>query len=414
LAGPANTGFEQIEGWLFSRLPNPRNEVNMAAEYLRSRRARIAAAAGALALVAVLVSSAAFALSSHRSLGGNALGSPSPQPSEVVFGASDALDSGSVPPAYGSPSDAPSAVPSISAAPATGTRRPPVTTATAAPTQGVAPTQGAQPPVTVTIVAAGDIACDPAQNVGTPADCDQAATANEIGQLHPTAVLALGDTQYENGTLAAYKSVYGPTWGKYKSITYPAIGNHEYLTSGASGYFSYFGVAAYYSFNLGNWHMISLNSECSHVGGCQAGSAQEKWLLANLAAYPSLCTLVYWHEPRWSSGEHSDATQMSAIWADLVAAKVDVVLSGHNHDYERFVPLNASGQPDPAGTTEFVVGTGGKNHYGFTLAPLTGEVVRDDKSFGVIDMSLGPTGYSWKFVPAPGYTFTDSGSAGCH
>ena len=270
-----------------------------------------------------------------------------------------------------------------------------------------------RPGVSVTIVAAGDIACDPAHNVGTPQDCDQAATANLIGALHPTAVLTLGDNQYENGTLAAFKAVFDPTWGKYRSIMYPAIGNHEYQTSGAAGYFGYFGVSAYYSFNLGDWHLITLDSECSHVGGCQVGSAQERWLRADIAAHPSKCTLVYWHEPRFSSGEHSDATQMTAIWADLVAAHVSVVLSGHNHDYERFVPLGAAGQPDPSGVTEFVVGTGGKNHYGFVKAPLTGEVVRNDTSFGVIDMTLGPTSYSWNFVPAPGYTFTDSGSANC-
>jgi hypothetical protein len=265
----------------------------------------------------------------------------------------------------------------------------------------------------VTIAAAGDIACDPAQNVGTPQDCDQQATANLIGAIGPTAVLTLGDNQYENGTLAAFKTVFDPTWGKYRSIMYPAIGNHEYQTAGAAGYFGYFGVTAYYSFNLGDWHIVSLDSECSHVGGCQSGSAQERWLVANLAAYHAPCTLVYWHEPRFSSGEHGDASQMSAIWADLVRAHVSVVLSGHNHDYERFVPLDANGRPNPAGVTEFVVGTGGKNHYRFTTAPLTGEVVRDDTSFGVIKMTLGPTSYSWSFVPAPGYGFTDSGSASC-
>ena len=271
----------------------------------------------------------------------------------------------------------------------------------------------ARPGLTVTIAAAGDIACDPAQNVGTPTDCDQAATANLIGQLHPTAVLTLGDNQYQDGTLAAFQAVFAKTWGAYRSIMFPAIGNHEYLTKGAAGYFGYFGVPAYYSYNLGSWHMISLDSECSNVGGCQAGSPQERWLVADLAAHPVGCTLVYWHEPRFSSGEHLDATQMTTIWADLVAAHVSVVLSGHNHDYERFVPLGATGSPDPSGVTEFVVGTGGKNHYGFVRPALTGEVVRNDTSFGVISMTLGPNGYSWRFVPAPGYTFTDSGSANC-
>jgi hypothetical protein len=246
-----------------------------------------------------------------------------------------------------------------------------------------------------------------------PTDCDQAATADLIGQLHPTAVLTLGDNQYQDGTLAAFQAVFAKTWGVYRSIMFPAIGNHEYLTKGAAGYFGYFGVPAYYSYNLGSWHMISLDSECSYVGGCQAGSSQERWLVADLAAHPTACTLVYWHEPRFSSGEHLDATQMTTIWADLVAAHVSVVLSGHNHDYERFAPLGATGSPDPSGVTEFVVGTGGKNHYGFVRPALTGEVVRNDTSFGVISMTLGPTSYSWRFVPAPGYTFTDSGAANC-
>ncbi len=285
--------------------------------------------------------------------------------------------------------------------------------ATPSPTGSVVAPPAPRRAVTVSIVAAGDIACDPAHDVGAPTDCDQAATADLIGQLHPTAVLTLGDNQYEDATLAGFNAVFGPTWGKYRSIMYPAIGNHEYLTSKAAGYFSYFSVPAYYSFNLGNWHMIELDSECSHIGGCGAGSGQERWLEGDLAAHPSVCTLVYWHEPRWSSGEHKNATQMSTIWADLAAAHVDVVLSGHNHDYERFVPLDATGRPDPAGVTEFVVGTGGKNHYGFVTAPLTGEVVRNDASFGVIQMTLRSTSYSWKFVAAPGYGFTDSGSANC-
>ena len=283
----------------------------------------------------------------------------------------------------------------------------------AVPIQAHAP--GPTPPrTTVTIVAAGDIACDPTANVGTPHDCDQAATANLIGQIGPTAVLTLGDNQYEVNDLTAYEEVYGTTWGAYKSITYPTIGNHEYLTPGAAGYFTYFGFPPYYSFNLGDWHIVSLDSECQYVGGCSAGSPQEKWLKADLAAYPRLCTLVTWHEPRWSSGEHEDAMQMATMWSDIVAANVDVVLNGHNHDYERFAPLDGSGNPDPNGTTEFVVGTGGKNHYGFAEAPLTGELVRNDAAFGVLEMGLAPDGYSWKFVPAAGYKFNDSGSASCH
>ncbi len=267
---------------------------------------------------------------------------------------------------------------------------------------------------TVTIVAAGDIACDPNANTTAPADCDQAATAALIGQLNPTAVLTLGDNQYEDGTLADFQAVFAPSWGKYRSIMFPSIGNHEYISSNtAAGYFDYFGVPSYYSFNLGTWHLIALNSECHFIGGCHQGSPEETWLKADLAAHSGQCTLVYWHEPAWSSGEHHDATQMDTIWKDLVAAHVTVVLAGHNHDYERFVPLNGSGLPDPSGVAEFVVGTGGKNHYGFVDPSLPGEVVRNDQSFGVISMTLAPGSYSWRFVPAATYTFTDSGTARC-
>jgi acid phosphatase type 7 len=269
-------------------------------------------------------------------------------------------------------------------------------------------------PTTVSIVAAGDIACDPSKNVGQPQDCDQAATADMIGQLHPTAVLTLGDNQYEDNTFASYLAVFDKTWGRYKSIIYPTIGNHEYLTSNAAGYFGYFGFPSYYSFDLGNWHIVSLNSECHFVGGCGPNSPQERWLKEDLSQHPGVCTMLVWHEPRFSSGEHQDATQMSTIWADAVAAHVDVVLTGHNHDYERFVPLDGNGSPDPAGTTEFVVGTGGKNHYGFVEPALPGEVVRNDGSFGLIMLRLGPGSYSWRFYPAPGYSFTDSGTANCH
>jgi hypothetical protein len=268
------------------------------------------------------------------------------------------------------------------------------------------------------IAAAGDIACDPSVDSGAPARCDQAATAAQVLALKPDAVIALGDQQYETNTAAAYVSVFDKSWGQFKDLIHPTIGNHEYLTHDATGYFGYFGGAAgdptkgYYSWNLGAWHMIALNSECSHVGGCRSGSAQETWLQADLAANPTACTLVTWHEPRWSSGEHGNATQMDAIWRDLVDAHVDVVLTGHNHDYERFPALDASGNPNPSGVQEFVVGTGGKNHYPFKAPAIAGEI-RDDTSFGILKMTLHQTGYDWQFLPAPGYRFTDSGSMAC-
>jgi hypothetical protein len=362
--------------------------------------------AGRLAAVAAIASIVWSCSSSASGAGANgALASAAPAASTAGITVAGATETPSA-----SPNDSPSAEPSASSV----SLPTPLQTMISTPE---APRPALQPtprPVTVTIAAAGDIACDPAHNVGTPQDCDQVATAALIGQLRPTAVMTLGDNQYEDGTLAAFQQIFGPSWGQYKSKLFPTIGNHEYLTSGAKGYFDYFNFPAYYSFNLGNWHIVVLDSECHYVGGCSSGSAQEKWFLADLAAHPSLCTMVTWHEPSWSSGEHGDASQMKTIWADLVKANVDVVLTGHNHDYERFVPLDSSGQPDPSGTTEFVVGTGGKNHYGFVDPPLAGEVVRNDQSFGVIQMALGPTSYSWKFVPAPGYSFTDSGSANCH
>jgi hypothetical protein len=236
------------------------------------------------------------------------------------------------------------------------------------------------------IAAAGDIACDPAADGGAPARCDQAATAAQIVALKPVAVLALGDQQYEKNTASAYASVFDKSWGQFKDLIHPTIGNHEYLTPDAAGYFGYFGAAAgdpsqgYYSWNLGAWHVIALNSECSHIGGCRSGSPQETWLKADLAANPTACTLV--------------------------------ALAGHNHDYERFPTLDGSGNPDPAGVQEFVVGTGGKNHYPFKAPAIAGEV-RDDTSFGILRMTLHSASYDWEFLPAPGYAFTDSGSMAC-
>lgn len=286
-----------------------------------------------------------------------------------------------------------------------------------------------------TVAAAGDIACDPTSSSfnggnGTAQSCHQLATSSLVLQLHPTAVLTLGDTQYEDNQYSKYLQSFDPSWGRLRPIIHPTVGNHEYLTQGAAGYFQYFGAAAgdphqgYYSFDLGAWHLISLNSECSHAGGCGAGSPQETWLRADLAAHHAGCTLAYWHEPRFSSGEHGDNQGLATIWNDLVAAHVDLVLTGHNHDYERFDPLGATPQQngaeyqspnlDPNGIRTFVVGTGGKNHYDFTAPPLAGEVVRNSDTYGVLLLSLHPTGYDWRFVPEAGKTFTDSGSGSCH
>lgn len=305
------------------------------------------------------------------------------------------------------------------------------------------------------IAAAGDIACtlkDPSyrNGAGTASNCRQRATSDLLTKLDPTVILPLGDTQYECGEAAGFAKVFGTTWGRFKNRLRPAIGNHEYgnacRKNDPSDYFDYFGAAAgtrykgWYSYDVGTWHIIALNSECRSgrgvmaVGGCAAGSPQEAWLRKDLAAHPARCTLAYWHEPRWSSGQHGNAQQMATIWNDLVAGHADVVLAGHNHDYERFDLLGSAPQIpqpapspgtdtppnyqqpvlDPNGVREFVVGTGGKNHYGFAVPPLTGQQVRNGTTYGVLALTLHPTGYDWSFVPEPGKSFTDNGSDRCH
>jgi acid phosphatase type 7 len=267
------------------------------------------------------------------------------------------------------------------------------------------------------IAAAGDIACEPTGKV-TPTTCQQKATSDLLVSAPLTAVLTLGDEQYVEGRLKNFQTMYGPTWGRELKITHPAPGNHEYK-SGGDGFYEYFGSAAgdprrpYYSFDIGSWHIIALNSECSFAGGCGAGSPQERWLVADLAAHHNRCTLAFWHEPRFSSGGHGDNTTYDQFWTDLYRAGVDVVLNGHDHDYERFAPQTPTGQADPKhGIREFVVGTGGKNLRPFHR-PRPNSQVRSD-TFGVLELTLHSSSYDWRFVPIKGSSFTDSGSTSCH
>ena len=275
------------------------------------------------------------------------------------------------------------------------------------------------------IAAAGDIACDPAnpdynQGNGTPNTCRMGATAEIIVARRPTAVLTLGDNQYEDGALAKYQVSYEGSWGRFKAITHPSVGNHEYGTRGAAGYFAYFGAAAgdpakgYYSFDLGAWHLIALNSNCRFVGGCGPGSPQERWLREDLAANGRrACVLGFWHHPRFSSGPHGSDESMDGLFRALYDAGADVALSGHDHDYERFAPLNGDGQPDPTrGVRQFVAGTGGRSHYPFLRLHFSSEV-RNADTFGVLMLTLHPTSYDWEFVPERGKTFTDRGSTAC-
>jgi hypothetical protein len=282
--------------------------------------------------------------------------------------------------------------------------------------------------------AAGDIACDPADpnfnsGAGTASACHMRAVSDLLLQSHLTAVLGLGDEQYECAGLSAFASSYDPTWGRLKSITYPAPGNHEYQTSGgtncdaagnAAGYYTYFGAAAgdpskgYYSFDLGTWHLIALNASCAKVGGCGAGSPEEIWLKNDLATHTNRCTMAFWHNPRYSSGGVGNDSTFSPFWQDLYNANAELVLVGHDHEYERFAPQNASSGLDTArGIREFVVGTGGKTHTNFATIRANSEV-RNNDTFGFLKLTLHPSSYDWQFVPEPGKTFTDSGSTACH
>jgi hypothetical protein len=233
------------------------------------------------------------------------------------------------------------------------------------------------------------------------------------------AVLTLGDNSNADGSLYVYQRSYDPTWGRVKSITHPAAGNHDYLNApDGDGYFTYFGAAAgergkgYYSYDVGTWHLIVLNSNCSRAGGCGVGSPQEQWLRADLAANPNMCTLAYWHHPRFSSGEQGDYPSADPLWKALYAAGVELVLNGHDHVYERFAPQNPSGVADPQGIQEFIVGTGGKVMNNFaTTKP--NSLVRHTNTFGVLKLTLHPDSYDWEFVPEAGQTWTDTGTRNC-
>ena len=262
------------------------------------------------------------------------------------------------------------------------------------------------------LVGAGDIADCKALG---PAE----KTANLLEHIEGT-VFTLGDEAYENGTPKQFAHCYGPTWGRFKARTRPVVGNHEYGTAFASGYFDYFGAAAgdptkgYYSYDLGKWHVIVINSNCAQVGGCKVGSPQEQWLRQDLAGHPLPCTVAMWHHPRYSSGEHGDDKSMHDVWKALYEANADVVLSGHDHDYERFAPQDADSKADPArGIREFVVGTGGRYEYNWSKIEANSEV-HNNETFGVLKLTLHNDGYDWEFIPVEGQSFKDSGSAKCH
>lgn len=300
----------------------------------------------------------------------------------------------------------------------------------------------------VTVMAVGDIAC----GKRTASACKHVETSDVVLRENPDAVLTLGDTQYECGELDDFNEFFDPSWGRFKEKIRPAIGNHEYqvprrddgepnvgkcpyATPGAPGYFTYFGAAAnpqdplcqarcagYYSWDLGEWHFIVLNDQCSQrgAGGCDPTSPQYAWLLHDLATHQNQCTIAYWHTPRYSSGRHGNHEKYVDFWQALYAAGVDIVLNGHDHDYERFAPQDPHGNLDPDyGIRAFVVGTGGRNLTSESeeTGLLPNSEVFDHSTFGVLKLTLRPGNYDWEFVPIeePGTKqFTDKGTGTCH
>jgi calcineurin-like phosphoesterase family protein len=261
---------------------------------------------------------------------------------------------------------------------------------------------------TVTLVGAGDVA--------SCSSSEDEATAKLLDNI-PGTVFTAGDNAYADGSAAQYASCYGPTWGRHKARTRPSPGNHEYHTAGAADYFGYFGAAAgdagkgYYSFDLGTWHIVSLNSNIS----MSAGSVQEKWLRADLASSTARCTIAYWHHPRFSSGtKHGSFSGAQPIWQALYDYDAEVVISGHEHNYERFAPQTPAGVKDDArGIREFVVGTGGVGHYAGNSRIANSEVFNGSAS-GVLKLTLADGSYLWEFVPIAGQSFTDRGTGDCH
>lgn len=265
----------------------------------------------------------------------------------------------------------------------------------------------------VTIFAAGDIAdCRklPAQKSGA------AATAELILRQPESQapVLTLGDNTYPNGAPAEFTDCYAPTWGQFKDRTYPAPGNHDYYTPGAKGYFEYFAAAAgphqrgYYRFVLGAWQVYSLNSYLKP----EQHQAQLAWLQQELAANPARCILAYWHHPMFSSGGHGNSPRMKQAWQLLQAAGADLVLTGHDHTYERFAPQDADGRAVESGIMQFVVGTGGSHLYAFgrrAANSLSGH----NESHGVLKLVLKQGAYTWQYLTADGHPYKDAGSASC-
>jgi hypothetical protein len=263
------------------------------------------------------------------------------------------------------------------------------------------------------LLAAGDVA--------TCQNLTGAKATAAILEAHREATIAvLGDLAYGDGTSREFTDCYGTTWGRFKDRTRPSPGNHDYHTLHAEAYYAYFGPVSapgkgYYSFDLGTWHVLSLNSNCSDIGGCGEGSPEEQWVKADLAAHRGSCILAFWHHPLFSSGvkpAHALHPEMVPIWEDLYSAHTAVVLNGHEHNYERFALQDPKGAPDPKGIREFVVGVGGKD-FDPLGTPRPNSEVRNSDTFGVLKVTLHKGGYDWEFLPVEGGAFHDQGQGTC-
>ena len=259
-----------------------------------------------------------------------------------------------------------------------------------------------------TLLIAGDIAlCE------RPEDEATADLVEAMLKEHPDAVVGVaGDLAYDKGTDEDFDKCYDPSWGRFKDRTKPALGNHEYGTGNARGYFNYFDGKAgefgqgWYSYDLGDWHVVVVNSNCSKVGGCGPDSEQGKWLIADLAATDKTCVLGYWHHPRWSSGAHGTDESMQPLWEIAAKGGMDVIVNGHDHHYERFAVRD--------GVRQFVVGTGGAWRYPVVKAE-QGSEIRQSGTPGVLQLTLHEQGYRWKFLQVPNAekSFTDEGTGSC-
>lgn len=271
-----------------------------------------------------------------------------------------------------------------------------------------------RPADTVVLAGAGDIAYE------GPKD---AQTAALLDGIDPDIVYTLGDNAYDDGTAEEFRELYAPTWGRHKARTRPSAGNHEYHTPGAAGYFAYFGAKAgdpatgYYSYDTGSWHVVVLNTNgegaCARIS-CNRGSAQERWLRADLLASQKQCTLAYWHHPRYSIGPQGTHSGTQGLWDALADDGAELVLAAHDHNYQRWRPMNAVGAVDDArGIRSFVVGTGGETDDELTRSNPNVEAASEDTP-GVLKLTLRRNSYEWEFVPITGKTFRDFGSGTCH